>query len=97
MRRNEIRKEDTMFKIWAKTIKDHKITASYLYHSADKFDSEEFLAYVAEICNDMDIPTPVILKSHVKNYLYYNVARFRPSDFVESVPFDTFLLENASE
>lgn len=86
-----------MFKIWAKTIKDHKITASYLYHSADKFNCDDFLSYLAEICNDMDIPTPVLLKSHVKNYLYYNVAKFRPSDFVESVPFDILQLENASD
>ena len=75
-----------MFKIWAKTIKSHKITQSYIYHSADKFDSEEFLQYLTEICHDMDIPTPVILKS-----------KFRKEDFVESVPFDLLQLENAGD
>ena len=84
-----------MFKIWAKTIKDHKIVGSYLYHSADRFDGDEFLTYLTEICHDMDIPTPVILKSHIKNYLLYNIAKFKDTDFIESVDFDTFQIENA--
>lgn len=86
-----------MFKIWAKTITDHKITGSYLYHSADKFDGKEFLYYLTDICHEMDIPTPVLLKSHVKNYALFNIAKFRKSDFVESVPFDNLVLENAGE
>lgn len=86
-----------MFKIWAKTIKSHKITQSYVYHSADKFDSEEFLQYLTEICHDMDIPTPVILKSHIRNYNLFNIAKFRKEDFVESVPFDLLQLENAGD
>lgn len=86
-----------MFKMWAKTEKNHKITASYLYHSADKFDIDDFLSYLAEICHDMDIPTPVILKSHIKNYLLYNIAKFRKTDFVESVNFDMLIIENAGD
>lgn len=86
-----------MFKIWAKTIKNHKIVGSYIYHSADKFDSGEFLSYLTEICHDMDIPTPVILKSHVRNYTFFNITKFRKEDFIEKVDFDTLQLENASE
>ena len=86
-----------MFKIWAKTIKNHKIVKDTVYHNADKFDESEFLHYLTEICYDLDIPTPVILKSHLQNFTRYNIAKFRKEDFVESVPFDMLQLENASE
>ncbi len=86
-----------MFKIWAKTILNHKITRSYLYHSADKFNADEFLYYLTDICHEMDIPTPVILKSHVRNYSLFNIAKFRKQDFVESTDFDSFVIENAGE
>ncbi|MCI8458462.1 MAG: hypothetical protein HFE46_02205 [Clostridia bacterium] len=86
-----------MFKIWAKTIQNHKIVGSYVYHSADKFDGADFLYYLTDICHELDIPTPVVLSSHVRNYTLFNVAKFRKEDFVESVPFDTLQLENAGD
>jgi len=92
-----VKERKLMFKIWAKTIKNHKILQSYLYHSADKFNPDDFLYYLTDICHDMDIPTPVILSSHVKNYTQFNIAKFRSTDFVEHVGFDLLQLENASE
>lgn len=86
-----------MFKIWAKTITNNKIEKDYLYHSADKFSSEDFLYYLTDICHEMDIPTPVILSSHVRNYNLFNTTKFRKEDFVEHVNFDMLQLENASE
>lgn len=86
-----------MFKIWATTVKNHKITGSYVYHSADKFDTEQFLYYLTDICHEMDIPTPVILKSHIHNYCVFNNAKFRKEDFVEHVDFDFLRLENADD
>ena len=86
-----------MFKIWAKVIRDHKIIKDYLYHSADKYDPDNFLFYLEEICGELDIPTPVILKNHIFNYGRFNIAKFRPADFVEHVEFDSFQLENAGD
>ena len=50
-----------------------------------------------EICYEMDIPTPVVLKSHRHNFSQFNTTRFRASDFVESVDFETLVLENVSD
>lgn len=86
-----------MFKIWAKTIKNHKIVKDTVYRNAEKFDEDEFLRYLTDICYDLDIPTPVILKSHLQNFKLYNIAKFRPEDFVESVSFDLLQLENAND
>lgn len=86
-----------MFKIWAKVIKNHKIIGDCIYHSADKFNEAEFLYYLTDICHDLDIPTPVILSSHIRNYSLFNTTKFRKEDFVEHVNFDMLQLENASE
>ena len=86
-----------MFKIWAKTIKKEKITKSHVYKGEGKFDCALFGKYLPEICEQMDIPTPVLLKSHVKNFDAFSTTRFLPSDFVESVSFDMLTLEYCKE
>ncbi len=44
----------------------------------------------------MDIPTPVILKHHIRGFHSFNITTFKAEDFVESVDFDKFVLENAT-
>lgn len=53
-----------------------------------------FLSYLMDICHEMDIPTPVLLKTHIFNFAKFNHVKFLPRDFVESVDFDCLLLEN---
>lgn len=86
-----------MFKIWAKTIKNDRVKKSHIYKGEDKFDSELFQQYLREICEQMDLPTPVLLKSHIRNFDSFNTTRFLPSDFVEKVDFDRFTLEYCRE
>lgn len=50
--------------------------------------------YLAEICDKLDIPTPLLLKPHIFNYAKFNHVVFRPADFMESVQFDKLVLEN---
>lgn len=86
-----------MIKLWAKVIKDDKIRKDMIYQRWGKFDPADFRTYLVEICYDFDIPTPVVLKSHKFNFRKFNVAKFRESDFVETVDFDALVIENASE
>ena len=58
-------------------------------------DYSEFYDYVHEICESLDCPTPVIIKTHLFNYAKYNTVRFGKDDFVESIDFDKLVLENA--
>lgn len=88
---------DPMVRIWAKILKNDKIVRDTLYIRETKFDSAQFFDYLTEICHELDIPTPVVLKSHKKNFSHFNVTKFRTADFVESVPFDLLTLENAAE
>ena len=84
-----------MFKIWAKTMKDGKISKQMVYeNSEDKMTYSHFLQYLFDICRELDVPTPVLLKTHIFNFAKFNHVRFLPRDFVESVDFDYLLLEN---
>lgn len=86
-----------MLKIWAKIITGDKIKKDLIYRSDEKFAKNKLHSYLIEICHEMDVPTPVVLKSHIKNFDSFNITRFKASDFVESVDFDSLVLENASE
>ena len=82
-----------MFKIWARTIMGDKITKSLIYKGEGKFDIKLLNKYLVDMCEQMDIPTPVILKSHIRNFNAFNITRFMSSDFVESVNFDNLTIE----
>ena len=86
-----------MLKIWAKALVKDKIVKDMMYKRFEKYDSEKFTEYLVEICHEFDYPTPVVLKSHTKNFDSFHITRFKASDFVEPVSFDTLVLENASD
>ena len=83
-----------MIRIWAKVIKNDKIVNQYLLEKTEQMDYSKFFEYVCEICENLDGPTPVIIKTHLFNYAKYNVLRFKKDDFVESINFDKLVLEN---
>ena len=60
-----------------------------------QMDYSKFYDYLREICENLDVPTPVLIKTHLFNYAKYNVVRFKQEDFVESINFDKLVLENA--
>lgn len=83
-----------MFKIWGKVIKDGKIINQVTYEREDKFTYSKFFEYLADVCEALDIATPVLIKTHIFNYAKFNTVRFLPRDFAESVDFDKLILEN---
>ena len=85
-----------MIRIWAKTTKGQKITQNLIYESIDNFSKETFYLHIQEICQKMDIPTPVLLKYHTNNYINFNNCIFTSRDFVETINFDKLILEEAS-
>lgn len=83
-----------MIKIWVKTILDKKIVKNEIVVFDGKYDELRFDEYVRETCHEMDIPTPVVLSSHVSAFTQFNITRFKKGDFVEHVEFDELVLEN---
>ena len=84
-----------MFRIWAKVMQGGKIVRQFVYQNdGEKLTYSHFLNYLFDICRELDVPTPVLLKTHIFNFAKFNHVRFLPRDFVESVDFDCLWLEN---
>lgn len=73
-----------------------KITRSYMYELGEPFDENNLFTYISDITRAMDIPTPIILKSHAYNFVHFNIAKFLRREYVEEVDFDFFTIENSS-
>lgn len=84
-----------MIRIWAKVMKKDKILKQFMLEKTESMDYSKFFIYLREICEALDIPTPVLIKTHIFNYAKYNTVRFKASDFVESIDFEKLVLENA--
>ena len=82
-----------MFKILAKTTVDNKIINSYVFECSDDFEIDNFNDYVNSICYELDMPNPVILIKHIKNFILFNYTTFFQEDFIEKVFFEKFVLE----
>lgn len=85
-----------MFKIWAKIIRDDKIVHNYVLEKDDTFHLTRLSLYLAEICNELDIETPVILNKHMEHFYLFNLTTFYQTDFISSVNFDKLVIENIS-
>jgi hypothetical protein len=85
---------EIMVKIWAKVLKKDKILKQFVFEKEGEIDYSEFFDYLRVICENLDIATPVLIKTHLFNYAKYNNVRFTKSDFVEEIPFDKLVLEN---
>ena len=83
-----------MFKIWAKVMREGKIVKQLTYEREDKFTYSQFFSYLADICEGLDIATPVLLKTHIFNYAKFGTVRFLPRDFAETVEFDKLVVDN---
>lgn len=81
-------------KIWAKLLENGKIKKQCVYEQAEKLTFSHFFSYLTDICHELDVPTPVLLKTHVFNFAKFNHVKFVSRDFVESFPFDSLFLEN---
>ena len=81
-------------RIWAKAMKDGKIRKQTVYEREGKVVYSQFFTYLSEICATLDVPTPVLLKTHIFNFAKFNHVNFLPRDFVENFAYDKLVLEN---
>lgn len=85
-----------MVRIWAKVLTEEKIIKDMVYENPEKFEFDHFFDYISDICEALDICTPIILSKHTFHYVNFNTATFLPADFPESVDFDKVVIEEAS-
>jgi len=82
-----------MLRIYAKLIIDGRVCESYIHQINGGFVIQDFFDYLQEICSNLDIPNPIILTKHIKNFIIFDSTTFLPEDFVESFPYDKLVLE----
>lgn len=85
-----------MFRIWAKVYQNEHIAKQTVYESDERFTYADFFGYLAELCTELDVPTPVLLKQHLFQYAKFRHVVFRPADFMEPVDFTKLVIENIS-
>ena len=73
---------------------DGRIRQQFVYEKPEKLTYSHFFDYLSEIAQILDIPTPVLLKTHIFNFAKFNHVKFIGRDFVESLGYDHLFLEN---
>ena len=63
------------------------------FSSARPSDMEGWSVLLHELCQDLDLCRPVILKKHVNDLKQFSRVVFKPADCIESVDFDEFEIE----
>lgn len=86
-----------MVKIWAKIMNGDKVKKDIIYEAVGSFHANELYLHMQTICHRLDIPCPVVLKSHEHNFMEFNNCVFVPRDFVESINFSKLVIENVKE
>lgn len=84
-------------KLWATTVTDEKIIGSLVYEYDHITNEDDFSAVLREVCEKMDIPTPVATRVNFTHFVMFNTTSFKPRDFVESVNFDLLRVESIVE
>ena len=85
---------NTNMRIWAKLMTDGRIRKQFVYENSERLTYSHFFDYLTEICKELDIPTPVLTKTHIFNFAKFNHVKFPTRDFVESLGYDYLFLEN---
>ena len=81
-------------RIWAKLMTDGHIKKDFVYERPEKLTYAHFFDYLTDFCAKLDIPTPVLMKTHIFNFAKFNHVKFLKRDFVDSLEYDYLFIEN---
>ncbi len=81
-------------KLWAKIYdEEEKMRVNIMRSNTASLTRTNYEVFLAELCNELDISTPVSLASHYMQIVRFNHAKYFPRDFVEPVNFVKFIVE----
>jgi len=76
--------------LWLQLYANHKLAR----HETRQCDSaREARDVMVEMCRELDIPNPMWLESHEREFDAFRRAIFLPAHFVEDVPFERMVVE----
>lgn len=83
-----------MFRLWGKIILNNKIVLDKTVEISElSYINKKINLYLDEICNDLDIPKPIWMEAHKRDFVKYNKADFTQESFLEEIDFDRFEIE----
>lgn len=82
-------------KIWARLMCAHRIERETVkvFDTQRPSNAEAWAPVLAELCRELDISRPLMLKKHVSELARFGTTGFLPADFMEPCAFDRFELE----
>jgi hypothetical protein len=82
--------------LWCRIIKKHRI-ASHLTEPLDEAASSASLPAITdtleEVCRKLDVPRPILLSKHERDYAMSGKTYFTQDHFIERVSFDRLEIE----
>lgn len=84
-------------KIWAKLIIEHKNVKDTIISDDTNLTYTNYDEMLRHVAYNLDIPTPLALKTHYNYLTKFNSHKYKADDFVESINFDWLELEYISE
>lgn len=75
--------------IWVREVKKSHTVGDATAECAHEGWKEALL----EACRALDIPRPIILPKHERDFEQFSLTRFLPEHFMEGVPFDRLEIE----
>jgi len=85
-----------MIKLYCRTVDHDKILKS-LVVEIEQMEENIFFDIVSNICEQMDLSTPIILDKHYNQMKQFNHTEFLANEFMESVDFKKFIIEIMNE
>ena len=83
-------------RIWAKLFTGEKMIRSKIFENYLPCTCENYEKTLMNLCDSWDIPTPILLKNNFYHFETFHITRYPAKNFVESVPFDALVLEDAT-
>lgn len=82
-------------KVWATLKRDNKIYRETTIDMGFLLRSQglDYQAMLHDICEELDLAQPVVLKKHLNEIAGFSRVTFKPSDFMEAVDFDKLDIE----
>ena len=78
-----------MPRLWARIIRKHRIERQ----GTCECQGGDVHEALTELCREFDIPQPIWLNKHVREYGSFGRTRFLPEHFMEDVPFERIEIE----
>ncbi|MCI6966927.1 hypothetical protein MR810_07370 [bacterium] len=82
-------------KIWAAIRTDNKIQQDTVmdFDGLSKARVEDWNPIIGELCHELDLARPVLLKKHLNDLTHFSHTTFTAADFMEPISFDKLTIE----